>query len=88
MKNIPEKIYLQHGLSDSELNGVDFNYINNHGNISWCKDQIEQNDICYVLESQNKELRDDLNQIEHSESCMCKMCAPGFQEMKNKEKEK
>ena len=38
------------------------------------------------LISENKELRNDLNQIDHAESCMCRQCAPGFQEMKNKEK--
>ena len=59
MKNIPKRIYLQHGLTNDELKDVDFNEFNNHGNISWCKDQIEQNDICYVLELQNKELIED-----------------------------
>ena len=58
MKNIPKKIYLQHGLSDEELKGVDFKEFNKHGSMSWCADQIEKNDICYILESEvkNKEL--------------------------------
>ncbi len=52
MKNIPKKIYLQHGLSKSEMKGADFDDL---FGVTWAEDNINENDICYQLESQNKE---------------------------------
>ena len=45
MKNLPEKLYLQIGEEADE--SVDFNDL--YG-VSWCDDQIHENDVVYVRE--------------------------------------
>ncbi len=45
MKNLPEKLYLQIGEEADE--SVDFNDL--YG-VSWCDDQIHENDVVYIRE--------------------------------------
>lgn len=45
MKNLPEKLYLQIGEEADE--SVDFNDLYC---VSWCDDQIHENDVVYVRE--------------------------------------
>ena len=57
MKNLPKKIYLQFGCSDEEKREADFKEIQRE--VSWCAEQIDDNDECYVLESEIKRLTDE-----------------------------
>lgn len=46
MKNIPTRIYLQNESDD--LDGIDFQEIIKTGEVTWCQDQINSNDIEYI----------------------------------------
>lgn len=50
MKNIPEKIYLQVGADDYDIE--DFNDLRE---VTWCQDQIHSDDLVYKLvKSENR----------------------------------
>ena len=48
MKNLPTKIYLQIGEDNENEEFIDLN------EVTWCKDRIFDNDVCYVLQKENK----------------------------------
>lgn len=61
MKNIPEKIYLQHGLTDEELMDVDYKEI--HEWMTFSAYQMNKDDLEYVHISQLEKEREEIIKV-------------------------